>query len=91
MGRGAATNNSNADDDFFGAEESKEGGVGGWDQQYLEDIFGAVDEIEDDDEVALEHLGEMEYRRQISEQEEIKRRSNSFHQSDSFKLEEQKQ
>ena len=56
----------------------------------MEDIFGAVDEIEDDDEVALEHLGEMEYRRQISEQEEIKRRSNSFHQSDSFKLEEQK-
>ena len=40
--------------------------------------------------MALEHLGEMEYRRQISEQEEIKRRTNSFHQSDSFKLEEQK-
>ena len=56
----------------------------------MEDIFGAVDEIEDDDEVALEHLGEMEYRRQISEQEEIKRRTNSFHQSDSFKLEERK-
>ena len=31
MGRGAATNNSNADDDFFGVEESKDGGVGGWD------------------------------------------------------------
>ena len=39
---------------------SMEGGDvgGGWDQGYLEDIFGAVDEIDYDDEVALEHLGE---------------------------------
>ena len=39
-----------------------------------------MDEIEDDDVVALQHLGEMEYRRQMNEQEEIKRRSDSFHQ-----------
>ena len=39
---------------------SMEGGDvgGGWDQGYLEDIFGAVGEIDYDDEVALEHLGE---------------------------------
>ena len=40
---------------------------GGWDQSYLEDVFGAVDDLADDDEVALEALGEMEYRRQMSE------------------------
>ncbi len=27
---------------------------GGWDQQYLEDVFGAVDDLEYDDELALE-------------------------------------
>ena len=31
-----------------------EDGYGGWDQQYLEDVFGAVDDLEYDDELALE-------------------------------------
>ena len=49
----------------LGEDDSLEGGdlSGGWDQGYLEDIFGAVDEIDYDDEVALEHLGEQEYAR----------------------------
>jgi len=50
---------------------------GGWDQQYLEDVFGAVDDLDYDDEVALEQLGEQEFRRAMSEQEEIKRNSKS--------------
>ena len=37
------------------------------------DVFGAVEDIDYDDEVALEQLGEQEYRRQMSEQNEIKR------------------
>ena len=39
-------------------------------------MFGAVDDIEDDDDLALEQLGEMEYRRQMSEREESKSAAN---------------
>ena len=39
-------------------DDMEGGDLGGWDQGYLEDIFGAVGEIDYDDEVALEHLGE---------------------------------
>ena len=53
-------------------DESSQGGAGGWDDQYLEDIFGAVEDIDYDDEVALEHLGEQMYARAMSEQEEMK-------------------
>ena len=41
-----------------GDDDMEGGDLGGWDQGYLEDIFGAVGEIDYDDEVALEHLGE---------------------------------
>ena len=52
------------DEDILGGGQAQ--GSGGWDNQYLNDIFGAIDDIDDDDEVALEHLGEQEYQRQIS-------------------------
>lgn len=44
-------------------------GVVGWDEGYMEDVFGAIEDIDYDDELALEHLGELEYNKQMSEQE----------------------
>ena len=61
---------------MFGSDGGQSGDHGGWDQQYLEDVFGAVDDIEDDDDLALEQLGEMHYRRQMSEREESKSAAN---------------
>lgn len=83
MPSGAAYNNhlGDVDQDILGNQEAtqSDSGQGGWDEQYLEDIFGAVEDIQDDDELALEHLGEAEFRRQMSEQEEMKRaRANSL-------------
>jgi len=47
--------------------------MSGWDQGYLEDIFGLIEDIDYGDELALEHLGELEYNRQMSEQAEMKK------------------
>ena len=41
-----------------GDDSDGEGNFGGWDNAYLEEVFGAVEDIDYDDEVALEHLGE---------------------------------
>lgn len=59
------------DADILGNEEAKDGEMGGWNEEYLQQVFGNLDEIEDDDVLALEHLGELEYQRQMSEQNEI--------------------
>lgn len=56
---------------------SSQAGAGGWDQGYLEDVFGAIEDIDYDDELALEHLGELEYERQMSEQEANKKNNSS--------------
>mmetsp|Transcript_27667 Transcript_27667/g.36936 ORF Transcript_27667/g.36936 Transcript_27667/m.36936 type:complete len:236 (+) Transcript_27667:784-1491(+) len=60
------TTMSGFDEEEKKSEDGDSGDHGGWDQQYLEDVFGAVDEIDADDDLALEQLGEMEYRRQMS-------------------------
>ena len=70
--KGAATATDNTSSKFVSSvkpsaaandEESKSIGssdnvTSGWDEGYLEDIFGAVEDIDYDDEVALEMLGE---------------------------------
>jgi len=44
-----------------------------WDQGYIDDIFGAIEDVDYDDEVALEHIGELEFNRQMSEQLEMRK------------------